>query len=181
MDDKSIGPIVLPLDGYHPRIAPTVFIAPNAAIVGNVTVGDESSIWFSATVRADNGERAVIIGSRTSIQDGVVIHVSTERGTAIGDDVTVGHCAVLEGCTVRDGAVIGMNAVLLEGAEIGAGSMVAAGSVVPAGMVIPPGVLAAGVPATVKKQISGASAEWIAHSASHYVELARRYRRRNPS
>ena len=168
--------IIIPLGGYEPNIDESVFVAPNAAVVGNVSVGAESSIWFSAALRADNGANAITIGKRTSIQDGVVIHVSTHRGTSVGDDVTVGHCAVLEGCTVRDRAVIGMNAVILEDAEIGEGSMVAAGAVVPAGMKVGPGLLVAGVPAKVKKEISGSSAGWIEHSAEHYVALARRYR-----
>src|SRR5579862_3783682 len=110
---------ILPLDGYEPRIDPSIFVAPSAAIVGNVTIGAESSVWFAASIRADNGDNPVVVGERTSIQDGVVIHVATDRGTIVGDDVTVGHCAVLEGCTVEDRAVIGMNAVVLEGAEVG--------------------------------------------------------------
>ena len=173
---RSLRGHILPLDGYAPRVHETVFVAPTAAIVGNVSIDQESSVWFSAALRADNGDNPISIGARTSIQDGVVIHVSTHRGTTIGDDVTVGHCAVLEGCTVRDRAVIGMNAVVLEDAEVGEGAMVAAGCVVPAGMVIPPHTLVAGVPAAVKKEISGASARWIERSAEHYVELARRYR-----
>ena len=168
--------LIFSLDGYEPRIDETVFVAPNAAIVGNVSIGAESSVWFSATLRADNGENAITIGQRTSIQDGAVIHVSTHRGTAVGNDVTVGHCAVLEGCTIRDRAVVGMNAVVLEDAEICEGAMVAAGCVVSAGMKVPPRMLVAGVPAVIKKEISGASAGWIEHSAAHYVELARRYR-----
>jgi carbonic anhydrase/acetyltransferase-like protein (isoleucine patch superfamily) len=172
--------LIFELDGYEPRIEETVFVAPNAAIVGNVSIGAESSVWFGAAMRGDNGDNPITIGARTSIQDGVVIHVSTHRGTVIGDDVTVGHCAVLEGCTVHDRAVIGMNAVVLEAAEIGEGAMVAAGCVVPAGMVVPPRMLVAGVPAVIKKKISGASAGWIEHSAAHYVELARRYRGQLP-
>lgn len=172
--------IILELDGYAPLIAGSVFVAPTASIIGNVTVEEEASIWFGAALRADNGENKITVGPRTSIQDGCVVHVSTERGTTIGGDVTVGHGAILEGCTIGDGAVVGMNAVVLEDAEVGAGSMVAAGSVVPVGMRIPAGVLAAGAPARIKKEISGESAEWIAHSAPHYVRLARRYREQLP-
>ncbi|HEV3310415.1 MAG TPA: gamma carbonic anhydrase family protein [Chloroflexota bacterium] len=164
------------LGGYEPSVAASVFIAPTATIVGNVSVGEDSSVWFGATLRADHEEQAIVVGARTSIQDGCVIHVSTENGTIIGDDVTVGHGAILEGCTIHDRALIGMNAVVLEGAEVGEGSMVAAGAVVPVGMVIPAGMLVAGVPATIKKDISGGSAAWIDRSASHYVALARRYR-----
>jgi len=168
-------PLILALDGYAPRLADSVFVAPTAAIVGNVTLGEEASVWFGATLRADNGENAICVGARTSIQDACVVHVSSHNGTSIGQDVTVGHGAVLEGCTIRDRALIGMNAVVLEEAEIGEGSMVAAGSVVPVGLKVPPGVLVAGSPAQIKKQISGPSAAWIEKSAPHYVALARRY------
>lgn len=167
---------VYALDGYEPSIAASVFVAPTATIAGNVSIGEDSSVWFGATLRADHGEREIVVGARTSIQDGCVVHVSTENGTIIGDDVTVGHGAILEGCRIENHALIGMNAVVLEGAEVGVGSMVAAGAVVPVGMVIPAGMLVAGVPATVKKEISGGSAGWIDRSASHYVALARRYR-----
>jgi len=168
--------VILEFEGYSPKIATSAFVAPTAAIVGHVRVGEESSVWFNAALRADNGENAIRIGERTSIQDGCVIHVSTKRGTRIGNDVTIGHGAILEGCTIQDRVVIGMNAVVLEGAEVGEGSLVAAGSVVTAGMKIPAGVMAAGAPAQIKKEVSGSSAWWIEHSAAHYVSLARRYR-----
>jgi carbonic anhydrase/acetyltransferase-like protein (isoleucine patch superfamily) len=168
--------VILEFEDYSPKIAKSAFVAPTAAIVGHVRVGEESSIWFNATLRADNGENDIRIGERTSIQDGCVIHVSTRRGTWIGNDVTIGHGAVLEGCTIQDRVVIGMNAVVLEGAEVGEGSLVAAGSVVTAGMKIPAGVMAAGSPTQVKKEVTGGSAWWIEHSAAHYVSLARRYR-----
>jgi carbonic anhydrase/acetyltransferase-like protein (isoleucine patch superfamily) len=168
--------MILSLDGYDPDVSGTAFVAPNAAVIGNVSVGDEASIWFGATLRGDNGDNPIVVGARTSIQDGCVVHVSTRTGTIIGDDVTVGHGAILESCTIDDGAVIGMNAVVLERAIVGAGSMIAAGAVVPAGMEIPAGMLAAGVPAQIKKAISGESAAWIERSAAHYVALARRYR-----
>jgi carbonic anhydrase/acetyltransferase-like protein (isoleucine patch superfamily) len=168
--------VIYELDGYRPEIADDTFVAPTAAVVGNVTLGTESSIWFSAVLRADHGDNAISIGYRTNIQDGCVIHVSTHRGTIIGHDVTIGHGALLEGCTVHDGAVVGMNSVILEDAEIGEGSLVAAGTVVPVGFRVPDGVLVAGVPGQIKKRISGQSARWIEHSAAHYVQLARRYR-----
>lgn len=168
--------MLMEFDGYAPQVADSVFVAPTAAIVGNVRIEDEASIWFSATLRADNGPHGIHIGARTSIQDACVIHVSTDQGTHVGNDVTIGHGAILEGCTIGDRVVVGMNAVVLEGAEIGDGSMVAAGAVVTAGMRIPAGVLVAGAPAQIKKELSGSSARWIEKSAPHYVELARRYR-----
>lgn len=163
-------------DGYRPQVAESAFIAPTAQLIGNVIVEAEASIWFGAVLRADHGERAISIGARTSVQDTCVLHVSLHRGTSIGSDVTIGHGAILEACTIADRVVLGMNAVVLEDVEVGAGSLVAAGSVLTVGMKIPPGVLAAGVPATIKKEISGSSAWWIEHSAAYYVDLARRYR-----
>jgi carbonic anhydrase/acetyltransferase-like protein (isoleucine patch superfamily) len=168
--------VILEFEGYSPQIDESVFVAPSATVVGHVYVEHSSSIWFGATLRADSGENAIRVGARTSIQDSCVIHVSTTRGTTVGNDVTVGHGAILEGCAVHDRVVVGMNAVVLEDVEIGEGSLVAAGAVVTVGTKIPPGVLAAGAPAKIKKQISGASAWWIERSAAHYVRLAERYR-----
>jgi carbonic anhydrase/acetyltransferase-like protein (isoleucine patch superfamily) len=168
--------MLLDFEGYSPKISDSAFVAPTAVIIGHVYVGEDSSVWFHATLRADGDEQAIRIGERTSVQDGCVIHVSTRHGTTVGNDVTIGHGAILEGCTIQDRVVVGMNAVILEEAVIGEGSLVAAGSVVTAGMNIPPGVLAAGAPAKIKKAISGNSALWVERSASHYVSLARRYR-----
>lgn len=168
--------MLVEFEGYYPQVAPTAFVAPNATLVGNVTVGDGASIWYGAVLRADHGDSAIVIGARSNVQDNCVIHVSHDRGTAIGEDVTIGHGAILEGCEIDDRALIGMNAVVLQDAHVGAGSLVAAGSVVLSGMEIPAGRLAAGSPARVRKPIGGASAGWIEHAASHYVELSRRYR-----
>lgn len=162
--------------GYYPQVAPTAFVAPTATLVGNVRIGDGASVWYGAVLRADHGEPPIVVGARSNVQDTCVIHVALDHGTIIGDDVTVGHGAVLEGCDIEDRALIGMNAVVLDHARVGAGSLIAAGTVVLAGMEIPPGRLAAGTPARVKKAIEGASAEWIERSAAYYVELSRKYR-----
>ncbi len=163
--------------GIRPTIHPKAWLAPTATIIGNVTIEADSSVWFGAVLRGDDPDRVIRIGARTSIQDNCVIHVSTEGPTLVGDDVTVGHGAVLESCTVGHGALIGMNAVVLQRATIGEGALVAAGAVVGAGADIPPRHLAAGAPARVKKAMEGNSFDWIACGAEHYVELARIYRR----
>jgi carbonic anhydrase/acetyltransferase-like protein (isoleucine patch superfamily) len=159
--------------GKLPKVAGSAFVAPNAILIGDVEVGDESSIWFGAVIRGDNGP--IRIGSRTSIQDNAVVHVSEGGGTYIGDDVTVGHCAVMEDCTIGRQALIGSNATLLNGCSIGEGALIAAGSVVGQKATIPERVVAAGAPAVVKKAIEGEAATWIEMSADEYVKLSRMY------
>jgi carbonic anhydrase/acetyltransferase-like protein (isoleucine patch superfamily) len=167
---------LLAFDGIHPRIHPSVWLAPTATVIGNVIIEEEASIWFGAVLRGDDPAREIRIGARTSIQDNCVVHVSAEGPTLVGAEVTVGHGAVLESCTIGRGALIGMNAVVLQRASIGEEALVAAGSVVSAGAVIPARRLAAGAPARVKKELEGDSLGWILRSADHYVELARSYR-----
>ncbi|HVA28279.1 MAG TPA: gamma carbonic anhydrase family protein [Candidatus Baltobacteraceae bacterium] len=157
--------------GKTPKIHPTAFIAPTAVLIGDVEVGEESSIWFGAVLRGDNGP--IRIGARTSVQDNAVLHVT--HLTQIDDDVTIGHAAVMEDCHVKRKALIGSNAVLLNGSIIGEGSLVAAGSVVGERVEIPDHVLAAGVPATVKKAIEGEAQHWISVAADEYVVLSRNY------
>lgn len=168
---------ILPFGGVWPRIHPTAFVAPGATVIGNVTVGEEASIWFGAVLRGDEPDHEIRIGARTSIQDNCVIHVSARGATVIGEDVTVGHGAILESCVVGRGALIGMNAVVLQGATVGEQALVAAGSVVPDGGEVPARHMAAGTPARVKKELEGASLGWVTGSAAHYVELSRDYLR----
>lgn len=165
--------------GRTPRVHPTAFIAPTAVLIGDVEVGAESSIWFGAVLRGDHDEHGIRIGACTSIQDNCVLHVSARGPTIVGDGVTVGHGAVFESCEIRQGCLIGMNSVILHGAVIEEGSLVAAMSVVPAGMQVPRGTLVAGVPARVRKELTGESAAWVRDSASHYVELSRSYLEQN--
>jgi carbonic anhydrase/acetyltransferase-like protein (isoleucine patch superfamily) len=165
--------MVIAYRGKRPRIDPSAFVAPTAVLIGDVEVGAQSSIWFGAVLRGDNGP--IRVGARTSIQDNVVVHVSENGATVIGDNVTVGHCAVMEDCNIKQFALIGSNATLLGGSTIGEGALIAAGSVVGERSEIPPHVLAAGAPATVKKAIDGPSASWIEISAREYVKLSRSY------
>lgn len=165
--------MIIEYRGRAPKIHPTAFIAPTAVLIGDVEVGPESSIWFGAVLRGDNGP--IRIGARTSIQDNAVVHVSERGQTIVDDDVTVGHCAVMEDCHIKSRALIGSNAVVLGGASVGQGSLIAAGSVVGERSQIPDGVLAAGAPAKVKKPIEGEAATWIEISADEYVKLSRSY------
>jgi carbonic anhydrase/acetyltransferase-like protein (isoleucine patch superfamily) len=165
--------MIIEYRGKRPKIAASAFIAPNAVLVGDVEVGEESSIWFGTVLRGDNGP--IRVGARTSVQDNAVVHVSERGGTFIGDDVTIGHCAVMEDCTIEPHALIGSNAVLLNGCTIGEGALIAAGSVVGEKAAIPARVVAAGAPAQVKKPLHGEAAAWIDISADVYVNLSRSY------
>jgi len=165
---------IIPFNGKAPNIHPSVFLAPTAVVIGDVTIGAESSVWFGAVIRGDNPTHRVIIGKRTSVQENCVIHVGHWGPTIVGDDVTVGHGAKFECCTIGDRTVIGMNAVILQNARIGSECVIAANSVVLEGAEIPDRSLVAGVPGKVKKSLD-ADAQWIKGGGSHYVELSRKY------
>ncbi len=164
---------LIELDGVRPTIGEDVFLAPTAVLIGNVHVGDRSSVWFGAVLRGDLSR--IEIGERCSIQDTAVIHCAIDLPTIVGDAVTIGHGALLEGCTVEDGAVIGMGAIVLQHAHVGERTMIAAGGVVPERMTVGPGVLAAGVPVSERKALSGSAARWSEMAVEDYQELRRRY------
>ncbi len=168
--------ILLPFNGKRPRIAESAFIAPNAVLIGDVTVGEDASVWFGAVLRGDNTEHGIVVGAGTSVQDNCVIHVGGWGPTVIGERVTVGHGAKFESCSIGDGSLIGMNAVILQNARIGRECVVAANAVVVEGAEIPDHSLVAGVPGKVKKQLDGSAAEWVRRGGQHYIELARSYR-----
>lgn len=168
-------PMIIKFADKTPRVAPTAFIADNAVLVGDVEIGDETSIWFGAVLRADFAP--IKIGRKCNIQDNVVVHAdSRDAGLVIDDEVTVGHSAILHGAHIGRGCLIGMGVILLSGSVIGAGSMIAAGSVVRENDRIPAYSLAAGNPAMVKKAIEGNAARWTETAAQDYADLARRYR-----
>ena len=166
---------VLPFDGRSPVIHPTAFVAPTAVIVGNVTIGEDSSVWFGAVLRGDDPEHGIVVGPRTSVQDNCVVHVGRWGPTVIGADVTVGHGAKFESCTIGDRTVVGMNAVILQSATVGAECVLAANTVVLEGAEIPDRSVVAGVPGVVKKTLEGSAAKWIEGGGAHYVDLSRRY------
>jgi carbonic anhydrase/acetyltransferase-like protein (isoleucine patch superfamily) len=167
-------PLIVPFDGTSPVIAESAWVAPNATLVGNVSLGAEASVFFGAVVRGDvDGIR---IGDRSNIQDNVSVHCDSGIPTTVGTGVSVGHSAVLHGCTVEDDCLIGMSATVLNHAVIGAGSLVAAGSVVLEGTVVPPNSLVAGVPAKVRRELTDAEHAKLLSNADHYVELSRTYR-----
>ncbi|HEU4588354.1 MAG TPA: gamma carbonic anhydrase family protein [Gemmatimonadales bacterium] len=157
-----------------PSIHPTAFIAPTAAVMGDVTLAAEASIWFHAVVRGDMAPIAV--GAQSNIQDGTIIHVDEGIPCTVGERVGVGHRAILHGCTVEDDCLIGMGSVLLNGVRIGTGSVVAAGAVIPEGVVVPPGSLVMGVPGRIVRPVDAALRERIKGTWAHYVEAAKQHR-----
>lgn len=163
--------MIIEYHGKRPTIAASAFIAPTAVIIGDVEIGEGASVWFGAVLRGDHGK--IIVGPGANIQENAVIHVEVGGRTIVGPDVTVGHCAVLEAVTIGRGAVIGMNATLVHGATIGEEAVVAAGSVVTGD--VPPRTLAAGVPAQIKKPVSGGALRWVQRSAPVYRRLAQSF------
>lgn len=159
------------LDDREPSVSPSAWIAPTAAVIGEVTLGADVSVWYSAVVRGDLD--TITIGERSNVQDGCALHADPAFPLRIGSGVSIGHNATVHGCTVGDDVLIGMGAVVLNGATIGEGSLLAAGSVVSQGMQVPPRSLVAGVPAKVKRELSEAEVAHIRTNAAAYVELAR--------
>ena len=155
------------------QIHPTAFVAPGAIVVGEVSLGARSSVWFNTVVRGDS-ER-ISIGDDTNIQDNSVVHVDEGQPAIVGHRVTVGHRAIVHGCVIEDDVLVGMGAVVLSGARVGAGSLIGASALVKEGQVIPAGSLALGAPARVVGEVRDAHREAIATGARHYAELARTY------
>lgn len=156
------------------QIHPTAFIASSADVLGDVRLGELSSVWYQAVLRADM--EPITIGARSNIQDLTMVHVDEGVPCTIGRDVTVGHRVILHGCTVEDGCLIGMGAILLNHVRVGAGSVIAAGAVVREGMEIPPGSLVMGVPAKVVRPVDPALRERHMVGVEHYVRLAGEHR-----
>ncbi|HTN53894.1 MAG TPA: gamma carbonic anhydrase family protein [Anaeromyxobacter sp.] len=158
-----------------PRLHPSVFVAEGSAILGDVEIGEDSSVWYGTVVRGD--VNSIRIGARTNLQDQTVVHVTTAtHPTVIGDDVTIGHRVVLHGCTVRDRCLIGIGAIVLDGAVIGPDAMVGAGALVPPGAVVPPGTLVLGAPARAKRPLTPDELAFLPRSAASYVAYAARHR-----
>jgi carbonic anhydrase/acetyltransferase-like protein (isoleucine patch superfamily) len=161
-------------EGIRPTIAPDAFIAATATIIGDVTIESGASVWYGAVLRGDDGP--IIVRERANIQDGTVIHTTPQVTTEIGRGATVAHQCMVHGAVLEEEALVGNGCVILDGARIGSRSMIAAMSLVQPGVQIPPGVLAAGVPAQVKKEIAGTQAEfWVTMNPTYYPQLAQRH------
>jgi gamma-carbonic anhydrase len=161
--------------GRVPQIAPSAYIDPAAVVIGDVVIGEDSSVWPCTVIRGD--VHYIRIGARTNIQDGSVLHVMRdEYPLVVGDDVTIGHSVTLHGCTVESRCLIGMGAILLNGVKIGAGSIVAAGSLLTERTIIPPGSLVVGHPGKVKRALTPIDQVSIDQYAKRYVEYKETYR-----
>lgn len=171
--------IVRAFQGARPRIHAEAWVAPGAVVVGDVEIGRESSVWYGAVVRGD--VHHVRIGARSNLQDQCVVHVTRERfACEIGDEVTVGHRAVVHGCVVRDGALIGIGAIVLDGAEIGEGALVGAGAVVTPGARVGDGMVALGVPARAVRSLEDAERALQRARALDYVVTAKAHAAEDP-
>ena len=159
-----------------PSIDPTAFVAPGADVIGNVTLAAESSVWFQAVIRADINR--IVIGPRSNVQDGAVIHLADDFGTHVGELVTIGHKAILHACTIADEVLVGMGAIVLDGAEVGPRSIIGAGALVTGGKRFPEGSLIIGSPAKAVRTLTLDEQAGIKVWAEKYVALSRAYRQR---
>ena len=165
---------ILPVEGKFPKFGKDCFVAPNATIVGDVEIGDNTSIWFNTVVRGD--VNSIRIGSKVNIQDGVVIHATYQKSkTIIGNNVSIGHNAIVHGCTICDKVLIGMGAILLSGCEIGAECLIAAGTLITENRRVPPRSVVMGVPGKVIREVTDDDLRRTLAIAAHYLELAQRY------
>jgi len=170
----TVAPQLIPFGGKTPSVDPDAWIAPNATLIGDVSLAAGASVFYGAVLRGDSS--SIVVGAGSNIQDGVVVHADPAFPATVGSGVTVGHAAVLHGCTVQDDCLIGMGVVVLNGAVIGTGSMVAAGAVVLEGTQIPAGSLVAGVPGKVRRELTDAERAGLLRSAAQYVERAAAHR-----
>jgi carbonic anhydrase/acetyltransferase-like protein (isoleucine patch superfamily) len=173
--------LIKPYKGWYPQIHPSVFLAETATVIGNVEIGENSSIWFGAVVRGD--VHYIKIGKYSNVQDNAVIHVthytkpdmSDGFPTVIGDYVTIAHSATIHGCVIENNVLVGIGAIILDGAHISENTIVAAGALVPPGKKYPPGVLLVGSPAKVKRELTPEEIEKIKQNALNYVKYAQEY------
>lgn len=164
-------------EGSVPFIHESAFVAASADIIGNVTIGDEASVWYNATLRGDINE--IVIGAKSNVQDNACIHLSDDYGTYLGELVTIGHSAIVHAATVKDEVLIGMGACILDGAVIGERSIIGAQALVTGGMVIPPGSLVLGSPARVVKTLDVKAQSEIKKWAEKYVRQSRKFKNRD--
>ncbi|MCI0752900.1 gamma carbonic anhydrase family protein [Teichococcus vastitatis] len=166
---------LLPFEGRLPAVDPTAFVAPTAAVIGDVEIGPDASVWYHCVLRGDTN--FIRVGARSNVQDGTIVHVA--RGTLpaiIGDDVTVGHACIIHACTLRNGSFIGMGATVLDGAVVEEGGMLGAGSLLPPGKRIGPNELWLGSPARLVRVMGPEEREQWKATTAHYVELSKRHR-----
>ena len=165
--------MIYELAGVRPEIHETAWIAPDANVIGRVTVGPGASIWFGTTIRGDN--EAIVIGEESNVQENCVLHTDPGAPLTIGARCTIGHKAMLHGCTVGDGSLVGMCATMLNGSVLGEGALLGAGALLTEGKTIPPGHLALGSPARAARELTEEARAGLLASAEHYAQNARRF------
>lgn len=169
-----MNPTIIPFEGAVPKIDPTAFVAPGCAVIGDVEIGPGASLWYNVVVRGD--VHSIRIGARTNIQDGSIVHVTTHKfGTFIGDDVLIGHMAMIHGCTIESGAFVGMGATVLDGCVIESGARLAAGAMLTPGKRIPAGEMWAGRPAKYMRDVTDEERRTHPIAIKHYAELGPRH------
>ncbi|MEK5644057.1 gamma carbonic anhydrase family protein [Paenibacillus rhizosphaerae] len=166
--------MLLPYGQHLPKIHPSVYVAEGAKIVGDVQIGQQSSVWFNAVLRGDMAP--IVIGDRCNIQDGAVGHVNTDEPLILENDVSVGHAAIVHGCTIGKGTLIGMGAIVLNGAEIGEYALIGAGSIVTENKKIPPYTLSLGSPARVVRELTEEDLRRMYRTTQNYVDKGKEYR-----
>jgi carbonic anhydrase/acetyltransferase-like protein (isoleucine patch superfamily) len=171
--------LLLPFDDRYPRIASGVYLAPGSVIIGDVEIGEGSSVWFNAVIRGDVAP--IRVGAGSNVQDGAVLHVDTGTPCVVGNEVTIGHSAIVHGTTVGDGVTIGMGAVVLSRSRIGTEAIVAAGALVPEDAVVAVGALVMGVPARERRSLTAEERAASRENARRYVRNAARYQRASVS
>jgi carbonic anhydrase/acetyltransferase-like protein (isoleucine patch superfamily) len=164
----------IPYHGIYPKLAPSVYVAQGAQLIGDLTIDEASSVWFNAVVRADLAP--IRIGRQTNLQDGVIAHVNTDQPLLVGHHVSVGHGAIIHGCEIADGCLIGMGAIILNGARIEQNVLLAAGSLVAENTVIPPFTLALGTPAKVVRELTERDLQRMQRTAQRYVQKAAEFK-----
>lgn len=167
--------MIITYQGKTPKIAPSAFVAENAVIIGDVEIGENSSVWFGCVLRCE--ENRIIIGKNTNIQDLTTIHTDHCCSVIIGDNVTVGHNVVLHGCEIGNNVLIGMGSIIMNGSKIGDNCLIGAGSLITQNTVIPPNTLVFGRPAKVIRELTPEEIEKIAISANEYIELSNEYKK----
>jgi gamma-carbonic anhydrase len=172
--------LIRPHHGVTPTVAASAFVAETSVIIGDVTIGEQASIWYGCVLRGDGN--FIRVGARTNIQDGTIVHVNHEREgaagtrTIIGADVTIGHMALIHACTLEDGCFIGMQACVMDGAVVESGAMVAAGALVTPGKRVKRGELWGGSPAKLMRKLTESELKYFSYTVEHYLEMAESYR-----
>ena len=167
--------MIRPFRGKHPKIHPSAFVVESAQVIGDVEIGEQSSVWFNAVVRGD--VFYIRIGNRTNIQDGTVVHVTNgTHATILEDEVTVGHNVTLHGCQIERGCLVGMGSIVMDDVRVGAQSIVAAGALISPGTIVPPRSLVMGVPAKVKRPLTAEEVDGLAQYWKNYIEYTEQYK-----